>query len=379
MQYIQRKIESELSAQFHKGKALLIFGPRQCGKTTMVHHLVDGAGEEVCWLNGDDSAVRMQLENITTNNWRHILGRSTILVVDEAQRIKDIGWGLKLVADELSDIQIIATGSSSFDLKNQTSEPLTGRKFDYKLLPFSFHELCEEHSYLIEVQNWKQRLRFGCYPAVIGNPGNEERELMEIVNGYLYKDILALDGVKNSYALEKLVRALALQVGCEINVSELSGLVGIDGKTVERYIDILQKCYIVFKIGAYSRNLRNELKKSFKVYFHDLGIRNAVIGNFLPMSSRTDAGHLWENFLIVERLKKQANIPVPPGHYFWRTTGKTGKVIDYIEESADSLRAWEIKINPDTKAKIPQTFQRAYPNAATSMLTPQNFTDFLLD
>jgi predicted AAA+ superfamily ATPase len=379
MRYIQRQIEDELSSHFHRGKALLIFGPRQVGKTTMVRHLVNGFGEDVCWLNGDDSSVRMQLDDITTNGWKRILGNSKFLVIDEAQRIRDIGWALKLVTDELPDIQVIATGSSSFDLKNKTSEPLTGRKFDYKLLPFSFYELCEDRGYRIEVQDWEQRLRFGSYPRVIGNPGNEERELMEIVNGYLYKDILALDGVKDSYALEKLLRALALQVGSEINASELSGLVGIDNKTIERYIDILQKCYIVFKVGAYSRNLRNELKKRYKVYFFDLGIRNAVIGNFLPLTARTDAGHLWENYLILERLKKQANIPFSAKYYFWRTVGKGGKEIDYLEESADALKAWEIKLHPESKAKIPLTFQRAYPKAETATLTPRNYGDFLLD
>lgn len=379
MRYIQRQIEKELSSHFHRGKALLIFGPRQVGKTTMVRHLVGGFGDDVCWLNGDDSSVRMQLDGITTNGWQRILGNSKFLVVDEAQRIRDIGWALKLVTDELPDIQIIATGSSSFDLKNKTSEPLTGRKFDYKLFPFSFYELCEDRGYRIEIQDWEQRLRFGSYPGVVGNPGNEERELMEIVNGYLYKDILALDGVKDSYALEKLLRALALQVGSEINASELSGLVGIDNKTVERYIDILQKCYIVFKVGAYSRNLRNEIKKRYKVYFFDLGIRNAVIGNFLPIAARTDAGHLWENYLILERLKKQANIPFPAKYYFWRTVGKGGKEIDYLEESADALKAWEIKLHPESKAKIPLAFQQAYPKAEIKILTPRNYDDFLLD
>ena len=219
---------------------------------------------------------------------------------------------------------------------------------------------------------------YGSYPDIINNPGDEQSRLEELAGSYLFKDIYALDGLKKSSLVEKLISAVALQLGSEVSYNELAGMVGTDNRTVERYIDLLSKCYIVFPLRAYSRNLRNEIKKGVKIYFYDLGIRNAVINNFSPLSSRTDAGGMWENYLILERLKRNTNQPFHPHPFFWRTQAPLNQEIDYLEESNGKLQAWEIKSNPQSKARIPQTFRKAYPEAETSILTPENYDDFLL-
>jgi hypothetical protein len=283
------------------------------------------------------------------------------------------------VTDELPDIQVVATGSSSFELMNCTAEPLTGRKFEYRLFPFSFGELCEEHGLFAEKQELEKRMLFGSYPDVVANPGDEQQRLSELAGSYLFKDIYALDGLRRTSILDKLIRALALQIGSEVNCHKLAGLIGTDNKTVGRYIDLLTKCYVVFPLGAYSKNLRNEIKKGFKIFFCDLGIRNAVINNFTPLDSRNDSGGMWENYVILERLKKNQNQPFPPRPFFWRTMAPQSHEVDYIEVAQGQINAWKIKYNPHTKAKIPQTFLNAYPTAQTGIVTPDNLDEFLLD
>ena len=378
MKYVHRTLESELARRLFSGKALVLYGPRQCGKTTLLRHLTEKYGDEVLWMNGDNPDTRNTLVQITTAGWKRLLGKCKVLVLDEAQRIDNIGLSLKLITDELPEIQVIVSGSSAFELMNRAAEPLTGRKFEYRLLPFSFGELCEDHGLFLEKQERERRILFGCYPDVVANPGDEPQRLSEIAGSYLFKDIYALDGLRRTAILDKLVLALAMQIGSEVSYNELAGLVGTDGKTIERYIDLLIKCYIVFPLGAYSGNLRNEIKKGIKIFFYDLGIRNAVINNFTPLSSRNDAGGMWENYLILERIKKNLNQPFPPRSFFWRTMAPQNHEIDYLEEAQGTLRAWEIKSNPKAKAKIPQTFQAAYPKAETMILTPENYEDFLL-
>jgi len=378
MKYINRTLEPELKRRLFSGKALMLYGPRQCGKTTLIRHLTSEYGDDILWMNGDNPDTRNTLVQITTANWKRLLGHRKILVLDEAQRVENIGMALKLVTDELPDVQVIASGSSSFELMNRTAEPLTGRKFEYRLLPFSFGELCEEQGLFAEKQEREKRILFGSYPDVVANPGDEQQRLSELAGSYLFKDIYALDGLRRTSILDKLIRALAMQIGSEVSYSELAGLTGTDGKTVERYIELLTQCYIVFPLGAYSGNLRNEIKKGFKVFFYDLGIRNAVINNFTPLASRNDAGGMWENYLILERLKKNLNQPFPPRSFFWRTMAPQSHEIDYLEEAQGQLHAWEIKSNPRTKAKIPQTFLKAYPAAKTGLVTPENYDEFLL-
>lgn len=380
MDYIRRTLEEELRRRFFGGKALILYGPRQSGKTTLVKHLVSElpAGD-VLWLNGDNPDVRARLSGISTAAWRLLLGNRRLLVVDEAQHIDGIGMALKLVIDEIPEVQVIATGSSAFELMNRTAEPLTGRKFEFRLPPLTFRELVAARGLLEETQERERRLLFGSYPDVVAHPGEEPYLLSEIAGSYLFKDIYALDGLKKTSALDRLVRALAFQIGSEVSLSELAGLVGMDVKTVDRYIDLLAKCYIVHPLGAFSRNLRNEIKKGFKVYFYDLGIRNAVIGNFSPISSRSDAGHMWENYLIMERVKLNANRPFPPRQFFWRTMAPKSNEIDYLEEADGKLKAWEIKSDMDSTAKIPRTFKNAYPDAETGVITPRNYDLFLLE
>lgn len=378
MKYMHRTLEPELKRRLFTGKALVLYGPRQCGKTTLLKHLTAEYGDDVLWMNGDNPDTRNTLVRITTAGWRRLLGNRKVLVLDEAQRIDHIGLSLKLVTDELPDVQPIVSGSSGFELMNRAAEPLTGRKFEYRLLPFSFGELCVEHGFFEEKQEREKRMLFGCYPDVVAHPGDEPQRLSELAGSYLFKDIYALDGLRRTGILDKLIQALAMQIGSEVNCSELAGFIGTDGKTIARYIDLLEKCYIVFPLGAYSGNLRNEIKKGFKIFFYDLGIRNAVINNFTPLASRSDAGGMWENYLILERIKKNLNQPFPPRSFFWRTMAPQNHEIDYLEETQGRLRAWEIKSNPKAKAKIPQSFLKAYPDAQTGILTPENYDDFLL-
>ena len=378
MTYIPRALEAELRHRLFGGKALVIYGPRQSGKTTMLRHLIADWGGEYLWLNGDSPDVRARLTGISTAGWRLLLGKSRLVVVDEAQHIEGIGMALKLVTDELPDVQVIATGSSAFELMNQMSEPLTGRKFEYRLLPLSFGELVAARGMLGEVEERERRLLFGSYPDVIAQPGDEPFRLSEIAGSYLFKDLYALDGLRKTSCLDRLVRALAFQIGSEVSLSELASLSRMDVRTVDRYLDLLAKCYVIYPLGAFSRNLRNEIKKGIKIYFYDLGIRNAVIGNFSPLGSRTDAGHMWENYLIMERVKRNVNRPFAPHPFFWRTTAPENHEIDYLEEENGKLSAWEIKLNEANKAKIPKTFLGAYPEAATSILTPGNYDSFLL-
>ena len=378
MKYIKRDLEEDISRRLFSGKAIIVYGPRQCGKTTMIRHITEKWADDVMWLNGDSPDIRDELENVTVARWKLILGSRKILVLDEAQRVSNVGLALKLLIDEMPEIQVIASGSSSFELADKTSEPLTGRKFEYRLLPLSFHEMVNRNGLLQEKQLLEHRLLYGCYPDIVTHPEDSERLLSELVNSYLFKDIYALEGLRRTKILDNLVKALAMQVGSEVSLNELAGLVGVDRKTVETYIDLLEKNYVVFSLPAYSGNMRNEIRKGKKIYFYDLGVRNAVMGNFSRTSSRTDCGGMWENYLILERLKNTLNLSFPPQCFFWRATGPQGKEIDYLEKTSNTFRAWEIKFNPASKAKIPLSFKRAYPDAETGILTPANYDHFLL-
>ena len=379
MTYIARYLEPEIKSRMFTGKAIIVYGPRQCGKTTMIRHITSQWAEDVIWLNGDSPDVRAELDRVTVARWKLILGKKKILVLDEAQRVPNVGLALKLITDEIPEVQIIASGSSSFELADKTSEPLTGRKFEYRLLPLSFSEMVAQNGLLAEKQCLEQRLLFGAYPDIVTHLEDSARLLSELVGSYLFKDIYALDGLKKTKILDNLVKALAMQVGSEVSLNELASLTGTDRKTVETYIDLLEKTYVVFSLGAYSGNLRNEIKKGKKIYFYDLGVRNAVMGNFSSIDSRTDKGALWENYLILERLKNTLNQPFPPQRFFWRTTAPQSKEVDYLEKTAERLCAWEMKANPASKARIPLSFRKAYPDAQTEILTPDNYDTFLLE
>lgn len=375
---ITRQIQADLKADLFQGKAILIFGARQVGKTTLVEQLIQPYQDETLTLNGDEPDTRELLANITSTQLKRLIGNKKILVLDEAQRIHNIGLTLKLITDQIKTVQVIATGSSSFELANRTSEPLTGRKYEYTLFPLSFAELALHTNWLEEKRLLNERLIYGYYPEVISSTSTRqaERSLKLLADSYLYKDILALEGVQKPQLLNKLVRALALQLGSEVSFSELARLTGSNHHTIEKYMDILEKAFIIFRLPSYSNNVRTELKKSKKVYFYDNGIRNAVIGNFSSVGSRTDIGALWENFLVSERKKYLAyRQDLTTQSFFWRT--KQQQEIDYLESDFQGLAAWEFKWNPAARVKFPEAFLKAYPESVTAIVTPGDFESFV--
>jgi len=373
---IRRSFIELVSKRFFKGKAILIHGARQVGKTTLINNLLNDRPEKSLKLNGDEPDVRELLQDINSGRWKSILGNAKILFVDEAQNIPNVGLSLKIVVDQIKDVQVIATGSSSFELQNSTNEPLTGRKYEFKLFPLSFSEMAAHHGLLEERRMLEHRMVFGYYPEIVSNMGEEAELLKLLTSSYLYKDILMLDGIKKPSLLDKLLRALALQLGQEVNYNELAQAVGADRGTVERYIDVLEKVFVIYSLPAFSKNVRNEIKKGRKIYFYDNGIRNAIIGNLNHLSSRTDVGALWENFILSERMKWLNQHSKGVQKFFWRTTQQ--QEIDYIEESFDRLDAFEFKWNPKKKAKFPLTFTKNYDVTDTHLVNQQNYDQYLL-
>lgn len=372
---IKRYIHNDIISRLFKGKAILILGPRQSGKTTLVESILKDHPQPSISLNGDEADVREILSNTTSTRLKSIIGKNKIVFIDEAQRIPNIGLTIKLFTDSIKDVQVIASGSSSFDLVNKTNEPLTGRKYEYHLFPLSFVEMVEHHGLLEEKRLLEHRLIFGYYPEIVTKPG-EEMELLKLLSGsYLYKDLLTLEFVKKPAKLEKIVKALALQIGSEVTYHEIGQLVGADNETIEKYIDLLEKAFVVFRLPAFSRNVRNEIKKGKKVYFYDNGIRNAVISNFSAAPTRSDVGALWENLIISERMKYLHYSGADALRYFWRTTMQ--QEIDYVEEINGKLSAFEFKWNPKTKGRFSKTFTNAYPETSTKIITPENFESFL--
>ena len=372
---INRTLEENVETMIGKQKAIIITGARQVGKSTLLENLL-GKRSDVMWLNGDDADVRQLFETMTSTRIQALLGNAQILVIDEAQRISDVGLKLKLITDQVKRVQVIATGSSSFELTGKINEPLTGRKREFRMFPLTFGEMVKHTNLLEEQRMIPHRMVFGYYPEVVCNPGEERPILRELSDSYLYRDILSLDGINKPDKLIRLLQALAYQIGNQVNLSEVGRMVGLDPKTVERYIDILEKSYIIFRLGSFSRNLRNELKNSRKIYFWDLGIRNAVIGNLSQVDSRNDAGALWENFCITERMKALSYRESFARSWFWRTQQQ--KEIDYIEEEDGAIKAFEFKWN-DSKVttRCPSSFASSYPDAEYQVITPSNITDFL--
>lgn len=357
-------------------KIVILLGARQVGKTTLLKSMFDLAS--LLWLNGDELDVQNLFETLSAERFRAYLGAKKIVVIDEAQRIPNIGLRLKILADSLPDIQIFATGSSSFNLANNVNEPLTGRKRELNLFPLSFAELVNHSDLLTEKRMLPHRLVFGSYPEVVTSQGNEIEILKELSQSYLYKDILTFEKIRRSDKLVKLLQALAWQIGSQVSYNELAQTCSMDAKTVEHYITILEQAFIVFRLGTFGRNLRNELKNSRKVYFYDNGIRNAIIANFSPVENRSDAGALWENYLISERIKKISFDGIFANSWFWRT--KEQQEVDYIEESDGQIYAYEFKWSDASakKTRIPLTFSRAYPDAIFSVISPWNVEDFLM-
>ena len=374
---INRLTAERIKAAAKSKKIVILMGARQVGKTTLLKSLFQNS-DSTLWLNGDELDIQNLFANLSVDRFKAYLGKNKILVIDEAQRIEDIGLRLKVLADSLNDIQIFAMGSSSFDLANRVNEPLTGRKREFQLFPLSFKELASNSDLLTEKRMIPHRLVFGSYPEVVMSHGNEIEILKELSQSYLYKDILSFEKIRHSDKLIKLLQALAWQVGSQVSYNELAQICSIDSKTVEHYITILEQAFIIFRLRTFSRNLRNELKNNRKIYFYDNGIRNAVIANFSAVENRNDAGALWENYLISERMKKNSYDGIMANTAFWRT--KEQQEIDYLEERDGNLCAYEFKWSEAAakKTRVPLTFSRAYPDAKFSVITPQNVEDFLL-
>ncbi len=371
---IIRKILDDIQKNLFKGKTIIIYGPRQSGKTTLLKMISDLLSQKILLLDCDEPDVRKDLTDPTSVKLKKMIGPSKVVMIDEAQRIKNIGLTIKLIHDKVEGVQVIATGSSALELSNKINEPLTGRKFEYLLLPVSTEELINHTDLITEKRLLDSRLLYGMYPDVINQEGSERRILNNLAGSYLYKDIFAFQDVRKPEIIENLLEMLSLQIGSEVSYHELANNLGIDQITVRRYIDLLEKTFVVFRIRAFSRNLRNEIKKSRKIYFYDNGIRNALISDFGPVGLRVDIGALWENFLVSERKKWLNNNFIYSKSFFWRT--KQHQEIDYIEESDSIMNAYEFKWSGKKNPKFPLTFTRSYPHAKTKLITPENYMEF---
>jgi predicted AAA+ superfamily ATPase len=371
---IARNQETNIKSLLFKGKVIILIGPRQVGKTTLIKHIANQSGLDHLFLDADDAVVRQLISQPDTTKLKQIVGNYKLVVIDEAQRISDIGLVAKIMIDQFKDVQLILSGSSSFELTQQLNEPLTGRKFTFHLWPISWNEF-EKHVGYVKSEQWLEtRLIYGFYPDVIIQDELKERIMKELADSYLFKDVLIYGKIRKPELLNQLLQALAYQCGQEVNYKELSDLIKIDAKTVSQYIELLEKSFVIFKLTSFSRNLRNEIKTSKKLYFYDNGIRNALIGNFDPLNARNDVGQLWENFLVSERLKLNDYNQSNSKMYFWRT--KQQQEIDLIEVDRNHIKAFEFKWNPLKKVQIPKTFTNEY-GTETSIVNRENFRAFL--
>lgn len=369
---ITRILQQSIESVFYSGKAIVVLGPRQVGKTTLIQKIL--SGREHLFLNADDSVVRGLLDKPDTYKLKQIIGSHRIVFIDEVQRLAEAGITLKVITDQFPDVQLIVSGSSALDISNQTNEPLTGRKWEYQLYPVSWEELESSIGFVEAEKQLEHRLILGMYPDVINYPDKPRVVLQQLAESYLYKDILALASIRKPALLERLLQALALQLGNEVSYNELSGLLEVDKVTIMNYMDLLEKAFIIFRLRSFSRNLRNEIKNNRKVYFWDNGIRNMLIANFNPLELRTDKGALWENFLIAERMKTQRYRQVFANRYFWRTTQQ--QEIDYVEEMDGVISAYEFKWKAKDKVRTPTNFHKTY-HAEVQLISRENFRNFL--
>ncbi|MBQ6956557.1 MAG: ATP-binding protein [Bacteroidales bacterium] len=373
---ILRKLDYSIEQQLFKGKAIILVGPRQVGKTTLLRELVARSDRRVLSLNCDEPETQAMLTNTNVAKLKGIIGDHKLVVIDEAQKVDNIGLTLKLIVDNIEGVQVVATGSSAFELRNRLNEPLTGRKFEYQMYPISCGEIIDTYGLLEERRTLENRLVYGSYPDIVTHPEAARRYLTDLTQSYLYKDILSLNDVRKPQLLDRLLQALAFQVGSEVSTNELARTLQTDNKTIDKYIDLLEKCYVIFRLGGLSRNLRTELKRAKKIYFYDNGVRNAIIQQFAPVQMRNDIGALWENFFIVERMKRNHYAGHYCNSYFWRTSLQ--QEIDLVEEADGAMTAFEMKWNPAKKTLFSKSFLEAYNVKETVVVTPDNYLDYLL-
>ena len=374
---IARKLQKVIQGRLFAGKAIVVVGARQVGKSTLFRTILADSDRRILTINGDEPEAKELLSGMNTQELGMLVGNNEIVLIDEAQKIPGIGTTLKLITDNFPGVQLLITGSSSFDLQDKLNEPLTGRKLEYHLYPISTAEILDTSGLLGVKQSLESRLIYGSYPDVLTHADSAKELLMNLSGSYLYRDLLPMEGVRRPILLEKLLTALALQISNEVSYNELAQTVGADSKTVEKYIGLLEKCYIIFHLSGFSRNLRSELKKSKKIYFFDNGVRNAILQNFAPLPLRGDVGALWENFIISERIKANHYAGRYTNSYFWRTVAQ--QEIDYIEESDGAFSLFEMKWNPKKSgSSFPSAFLNAYNVKEKTVVTPENYLNVLI-
>jgi hypothetical protein len=376
MNYLDRKITHNILKKLQNNKVVIVLGARRVGKTMLIKQILNGINEPVLSLNGEDINVHDQLSKMSIENYRQILGTYRLLFIDEAQKIPDIGSKLKLMIDEIQGLKIIISGSSAFDISKEAGEPLTGRKYTFNLFTLSESEFDQVEDMSSKPDKLKERLIYGNYPELYHIPDQADKRdyLNEMVSSYLLKDILIYENIKNSQKIFNLLRMIAFQIGSEVSLQELGNQLAISKNTVEKYLDLLSKVFMLHKVEGFSRNLRKEITKNSRWYFLDNGIRNAIIANFNPVNARNDIGQLWENYMISERIKHQEYARLSSNNYFWRTYEQ--QEIDWVEERDGGLYGYEFKWN-ESKAKIPSQWKKAYPKAEFEIINNENYKDWI--
>lgn len=373
MELINRTIQSRIEEYFVPGKVIVLVGPRRVGKTVLVRQIISSITEPVLFLNGEDINTRELLARRSVPHYLQLLDGRKILIIDEAQKIPDVGAALKLMIDEIAGLRVLITGSSAFDVENRTGEPLTGRKYTFRLYPLSDAEYDQKYSVQERKDKMKERLIYGCYPELLtmSNSGMKAAYLNDLVSSYLLKDILVFENIKKSDKILSLLRLIAFQTGSEISTTEIGRQLGMSENTVSQYLDLLSKVFIIHKVGGFSRNLRKEISKSSKWYFFDNGIRNILVANLNPVELRNDVGQLWENYIISERIKFQQYSGMIVNNFFWRTYDQ--QEIDWVEERGGQLHAFEFKWSENKHPRAPLGWSKTYPDASYSVVNPDNY------
>ena len=375
---LDRIIRDQILRSLVPNKVIVLLGPRRVGKTVLVNQVIETLKEPYLLLSGEDFTTLDLLERRSIQNYKNMLGKTRMLIIDEAQKIPDIGNKLKLMIDHIEGLKILITGSSAFDIGNYVGEPLTGRKKTFNLYALSEEELNQIENRIEKRDNLRTRLVYGNYPELIHLIGNEERAdyLKEVINSYLLKDILAFEGIRNSDKIFGLLRLIAFQIGGEVSLQELGRQLSMSKNTVEKYLDLLTKVFVIHKVGGFSRNLRKEVTKNSRWYFYDNGLRNLIIANINPIEQRNDIGMLWENYMIGERLKYQSYHKMVVNNYFWRTYDQ--QEIDWVEERGGKLYGYEFKWNSKREAKIPGAWKKEYTDSEFEVINQDNYLDWII-